>query len=69
MKFILVVVLVTGNWFNEKATVGQVGPFDSLLACEAARRQMEPVAQDIAREVGMFCASTKDPSFRIKGGK
>jgi hypothetical protein len=69
VKYLLIVFFsMPQNWpFPERLDFAQLGPFDTLLACEKAAGQAEHIAVSIgAHRTGSFCAGTKDANWRVK---
>jgi hypothetical protein len=69
VKYLLIVFFsMPQNWpFPERLDFAQLGPFDTLLACEKAASQAEHIAVSIgAHRTGSFCAGTKDANWRVK---
>ena len=69
MKYLLILMFLTPQTWPVPGYISssQHGPFDNILACEKAARQAEAIAMEIgASRVSSFCASTRDPAFRLK---
>jgi hypothetical protein len=69
VKYLLILFFsMPQNWpFPERLDFAQLGPFDTLLACEKAASQAEHIAVSIgAHRTGSFCAGTKDANWRVK---
>jgi hypothetical protein len=61
VKYLLIVFYMTGQWpLAPQMGSSQHGPYDNILACEAAARQAEMIVMSIgATRVGSFCSQTK----------
>jgi hypothetical protein len=69
MKYLLILFYLTSQWpMPAQIKWAQLGPYDTLFACEAAAAQAEHIVRSVgAVEVGSFCSGTKDASFKLKG--
>jgi hypothetical protein len=61
VKYLLVVFWLTGSWpFSERIEYAHLGPYETILACQAASAQAEQVVTHLgAARVSSFCSSTK----------
>lgn len=68
MKYILLVFYLTSQWpMPAHIQWAQLGPYDSLLACEAAATQAEQIVRHVGAErVGTSCTTTKT-DWKLKG--
>lgn len=60
MKYLLIVFYVTGWPWSTRLEHAQLGPYDSILACERALVTAKMVVESLGAErVGAFCSETK----------
>ena len=61
MKYLLTLFWLTSSWpMSAQIQFAQLGPYDSVLACEKAARTAEAVVKHLgAKQAESFCTSTK----------